>query len=71
LAANQGLYNGFLAAGIVFSIIQNNISIALFFIVCVIVAGVFGAYSTKQIKLFYIQAIPAIIVLIYIIVNNI
>lgn len=71
LAANQGLYNGFLASGIIFSIIQNNISIALFFIVCVIIAGVYGAYSTKQIKLFYIQAIPAIIGLISIIVNNI
>ena len=64
LAANQGLYNGFLAAGLIFAIIKNDLNIALFFIFCVTIAGVFGSYSTKQIKLFYIQAIPAILALI-------
>ena len=64
LAANQGLYNGFLAAGLIFAIIQKDITIAVFFLICVIVAGIYGAYSTKQIKLFYIQAIPAILGLI-------
>ena len=64
LAANQGLYNGFLAAGLVFSIIQKDIQIAAFFLICVIIAGMYGAYSTKQIKLFYAQAVPAIITLI-------
>jgi len=63
LAANQGLYNGFLAAGLILSIIQKNITLATFFLVCVIVAGIYGAYSTKQIKLFYIQSIPAILAL--------
>lgn len=64
LAANQGLYNGFLAAGLIFSIIQKDIEIAIFFLICVIIAGIYGAYSTKQIKLFYVQAVPAIIALI-------
>ena len=66
LAANQGLYNGFLAAGLLFSIIQNDIKIAIFFLVCVTIAGIYGSYSTKQIKLFYVQAVPvpAIIALI-------
>jgi putative membrane protein len=64
LAANQGLYNGFLAAGLVFSIIQEDIQIAIFFLICVIIAGIYGSYSTKQIKLFYAQAVPAIIALI-------
>ncbi len=64
LAANQGLYNGFLAAGLVFSIIQKDIQIAIFFLICVIIAGIYGSYSTKQIKLFYAQAVPAIIALI-------
>ncbi|CAH8281371.1 putative membrane protein [Mariniflexile fucanivorans] len=64
LAANQGLYNGFLAAGLVFSIIQKDIQIAAFFLICVTIAGIYGSYSTKQIKLFYIQAVPAIIALI-------
>ncbi len=64
LAANQGLYNGFLAAGLLFSIIQKNISIAVFFLICVTIAGIYGSYSTKQVKLFYVQAVPAIIALI-------
>lgn len=64
LAANQGLYNGFLAAGLVFSIIKNNLELAVFFLICVTIAGIYGSYSTKKIKLFYIQAVPAIITLI-------
>ncbi|SFZ90813.1 putative membrane protein [Flaviramulus basaltis] len=64
LAANQGLYNGFLASGLIFAIIQNDIKIATFFLICVTIAGIYGSYSTKQIKLFYIQAIPAILALI-------
>lgn len=69
LAANQGLYNGFLAAGLLFSIIQKDIKIALFFLCCVIVAGIYGAYSTKQIKLFYFQSIPAFIAILSLIIN--
>tara|TARA_R110001583_G_scaffold49896_2_gene155969 strand:+ start:2192 stop:2545 length:354 start_codon:yes stop_codon:yes gene_type:complete len=64
LAANQGLYNGFLAAGLIYSILLNDIKIAIFFLVCVTIAGIYGSYSTKQIKLFYIQGIPAIVALI-------
>ncbi len=64
LAANQGLYNGFLAAGLIFSIIQKDITFAIFFLICVTIAGIYGSYSTKKIKLFYVQAIPAILALI-------
>ncbi len=64
LAANQGLYNGFLASGLFFSIIQKDSSIAIFFLICVTIAGIYGSYSTKKIKLFYVQAIPAILALI-------
>ena len=66
LAANQGLYNGFLAAGLVWSLINKNFpdQIAIFFLSCVIIAGVYGAYSTKKIKLFYIQGVPAVLALI-------
>ena len=60
LAANQGLYNGFLAAGLLWSIISNNKAIAIFFLSCVTIAGIYGAFSTKKIKLFYIQSITAI-----------
>ena len=69
LAANQGLYNGFLAAGLFFAIIQKDIKIALFFLCCVIVAGIYGAYSTKQIKLFYFQSVPAIIATLSLLIN--
>ena len=59
MAANQGLYNGFLAAGLIWSIISNNVDVALFFLICVFIAGIYGAYSTKFIKILYIQTIPA------------
>ena len=64
LAANQGLYNGFLAGGLIFSLLKNNIDFALFFLVCVVIAGIYGAYSTKKIKLFYVQSIPALIAIL-------
>ncbi len=69
LAANQGLYNGFLSAGLVWSLILENLDISMFFLSCVIVAGIYGAYSTKKIRLFYIQSIPAIFALLLIIFN--
>ena len=65
LAANQGLYNGFLAAGLLWSIISKNNATAIFFLSCVTIAGIYGAFSTKKIKLFYIQSIPAIFALIF------
>jgi len=64
LAANQGLYNGFLAAGLIYSVIIDDTNTTIFFLVCVIIAGIYGAYSTKKMKLFYFQSIPAIITLI-------
>jgi putative membrane protein len=67
LAANQGLYNGFLVAGLIWSIISKNTDIAIFFLSCVIIAGVYGAYSTKKIRLFYVQAVPAILALLLVI----
>ncbi|MCL4124490.1 UNVERIFIED_CONTAM: hypothetical protein GTU68_043834 [Idotea baltica] len=61
MAANQGLYNGFIAAGLIWSIISFKTDVALFLLICVFVAGIYGAYSTKQIKILYIQSIPAIL----------
>ena len=69
LAANQGLYNGFLAAGLVYSIVLKDYSTSIFFLSCVIIAGIFGAYSTKTIRLFYIQSLPAILAVILCIYN--
>lgn len=62
LAANQGLYNGFLAAGLFFGLFTGNRTFKLFFLGCVIVAGIFGA-ATAVPKIFFTQALPAIIAL--------
>lgn len=64
LAANQGLYNGFLAAGLIYGWLLDLKSIIIFILGCVIIAGIYGAYSTQKIKLFYIQGLPAIIAFI-------
>jgi len=70
LAANQGLYNGFLSAGLIFGLISKNNEIILFFLSCVVIAGIYGAYSTKKIRLFYVQSIPALIALALILFNK-
>jgi len=64
LAANQGLYNGFLAAGLVWSLLSGEagIALAVFFLGCVIVAGIFGAVTVNQ-KILWVQAAPAAIAL--------
>ena len=64
LAANQGLYNGFLAAGLIWGLVAEKNDIIIFFLICVVIAGIYGAYSTKKIKLFYVQSLPAIIALL-------
>ena len=69
LAANQGLYNGFLAAGLFWSLFISDPlwskNIALFFTICIVVAGLFGAMTAMK-KIFFTQALPAIITLIVI-----
>lgn len=72
LAANQGLYNGFLAAGLIWTFfIQDELwktNVAVFFLGCVIVAGIYGAYSADR-KIFYVQSVPAIIALILVLMK--
>ena len=60
LAANQGLYNGFLAAGLVWGLTQGSagLEIKTFFLCCVLVAGLYGAATASR-KILYIQAMPA------------
>jgi putative membrane protein len=64
LAANQGLYNGFLAAGLLWGLWlgEAGFSIKVFFLLCVIVAGVFGALTVNR-RILWIQAAPAIVAL--------
>ena len=61
LAANQGLYNGFLAAGLIWSLISKQPDVAIFFLSCVFIAGIYGAHSTKKKSILYIQSIPALL----------
>lgn len=61
MALNQGLYNGFLAAGLFWSL-SNRKDVAIFFLSCVIVAGVVGALSASR-KILFIQALPAFLAL--------
>lgn len=65
LAANQGLYNGFLAAGLLWGLSLGSvgIEIVIFFLGCVIVAGIFGALTASR-TILYVQAIPAVIALL-------
>lgn len=64
LAANQGLYNGFLVAGLVWSMIHPDpvvgVQLQRFFLSCVVVAGAFGAYTVSW-RIFVIQAVPALL----------
>lgn len=69
LAANQGLYNGFLAAGLIWSLfIQDplwSFYVAVFFLTCVLIAAVFGAITASK-KILYVQGVPALLALIVI-----
>lgn len=65
LAQNQGLYNGFLAAGIVWGLLggAEGRHAVVFFLVCVVIAGLVGAFTTKSARLFGIQGVPALLAL--------
>lgn len=67
LAANQGLYNGFLAAGLIWGLLHSTPAFAFqikaFFLLCVIVAGVYGAMSVSK-RILYVQAVPAALALL-------
>nr|MDJ0907272.1 DUF1304 domain-containing protein [Woeseiaceae bacterium] len=64
LAANQGLYNGFLAAGLIWGLMlkDDGFGVRVFFLSCVIVAGIFGGITAKP-SILFIQAVPAAIAL--------
>ena len=68
MAANQGLYNGFLAAGLIWSLLISyplwSVYVASFFLSCVIVAGIYGA-ATVQKTILFVQSIPAALALIF------
>ncbi|UOA27005.1 DUF1304 domain-containing protein [Pseudosulfitobacter sp. DSM 107133] len=65
LAANQGLYNGFLAAGLIFGLFLGDQGgvFTVFFLCCVIIAGIFGA-ATANLRILFVQALPAVVALV-------
>ncbi|MEM0932270.1 MAG: DUF1304 domain-containing protein [Bacteroidota bacterium] len=72
LAANQGLYNGFLAAGLIWSLfIENRLwqfNIALFFLACVLIAGIYGGLSVSK-RIFIVQGTPALLGIVFLAVS--
>ena len=65
LAANQGLYNGFLAAGLLWGLWlgESGVPVVFFFLTCVLIAGIYGAMTASR-KILYVQALPALAALI-------
>jgi putative membrane protein len=63
LAVNQGLYNGFLVAGLAWGLIAHDFHVKIFFLACVILAGLLGAVTVHR-KVFFVQALPAIVALV-------
>ena len=71
LAANQGLYNGFLAAGLVWGMVTHvrGTGIMKFFLACAVIAGAFGAATVKP-SIFYVQALPAVLAFLALLVSQ-
>ncbi len=69
LAANQGLYNGFLAAGLFWGLLRtrDGYPVQVFFLLCVIIAGIFGGVTAKP-SILYIQALPAAVALVAVLI---
>ena len=63
LAANQGLYNGFLAAGLIWGLWTGQFAIKMFFLSCVVIAGIYGGLTTRR-TILYIQALPGLLALL-------
>ena len=69
LAMNQGLYNGFLAAGLIWGLLAGRLDLKVFFLSCVIVAGIFGSL-TAQGSILFTQAMPAAIALLFVMLEH-
>ena len=72
LAGNQGLYNGFLAAGLIWGLLekQKSFSIWVFFLSCIAIAGIYGSISLERPTALVIQTVPAILALLLLVVNR-
>jgi putative membrane protein len=72
MAANQGLYNGFLSAGLIWSLLISDpiwkCNIALFFLGCVVAAGVYGGLTVSK-KIIYVQVLPAVLAILFLLLS--
>ncbi|MFN0024164.1 MAG: DUF1304 domain-containing protein [Parvularculaceae bacterium] len=69
LAANQGLYNGFIAAGLIWGLVAGKRDFQIFFLLCVIVAGLFGGFTAKP-TIYVTQALPGVVALLLVMVSR-
>jgi putative membrane protein len=69
LAANQGLYNGFLAAGLAYGLITDSTPFQVFFLSCVIIAGIYGAITATR-RILYVQVLPAALALLFVLLAH-
>ena len=71
LAANQGLYNGFISAGLLWGLVQGaeGFDFRVFFLLCVIVAGVYGAITANR-KILFVQAVPGLLGLLLVLLSS-
>ena len=69
LAMNQGLYNGFLAAGLLWGLIATRRDVKIFFLICVIAAGIFGGLTAKT-SILLTQALPALTALTFVLMSK-
>lgn len=67
-AANQGLYNGFLAAGLIWTLFITDdvwrFKVRLFFLSCIAIAGIYGGFTASK-RIFYVQGVPAILAIVF------
>ena len=69
LAANQGLYNGFLVAGLVWGLVADRTDVKVFFLACVVVAGAYGAATVSR-RILVVQALPALVALVLVLASS-
>jgi putative membrane protein len=69
MAGNQGLYNGFLAAGLIYALIRQDFAASVLFTVFVIVAGVYGALTASR-KILFVQAVPGALALLFVLLAH-
>ena len=72
MAANQGLYNGFLAAGLIWSLLIDNEEwqdyVAIFFLSCVAIAGIYGSLTASK-RIIFVQTIPAVFAIVFVLLS--